>query len=311
MNRQGPGEHNWLSLGMSRLADRFRLAKFPLCLLVAFSAFFGSVMADSKFSFQLFCLTTGVLLVACGAATYNSLQEADVDSSMERTCRRPLPAGKITAPQALQQALVVTALGLLVTAAGTSSPLPVLLLVASVILYNGIYTRLKEKTVLAILPGAVCGALPPCIGWLAAGGSSTDPTIFMLFGLFFLWQLPHFWLIVLHYKGDYHHAATPTMLTLFSEQSLKRIIVCWVGALTVSFLTFTLIVQGVHLYSRFLVALNGLLLLVIAVGPFYGVRKAHYRRFFLYLNGSFFFTLLVLCCDRLFVPALSGLGKFY
>ena len=96
--------------------------------------------------------------------------------------------------------------------------------VLALFLYNGLYTRLKPVSYLAIIPGALVGAIPPVIGWTASGGLLTDPSLIYLSFLIFMWQIPHFWILLVRYYTDYREAGYPTILQKTGESQLKRIV---------------------------------------------------------------------------------------
>jgi protoheme IX farnesyltransferase len=106
--------------------------------------------------------------------------------------------------------------------------------------YNGIYTPLKRKNALAIIPGSLVGALPPMVGWVAAGGSLADTQIFILAFFFFIWQIPHFWLLLLVFGKDYEQAGFPTLTQIFSMDQLARITFMWILATFVTSLLIPL-----------------------------------------------------------------------
>jgi protoheme IX farnesyltransferase len=151
---------------------------------------------------------------------------------MARTRTRPLPSGLASARQALLLSLLLLCLGsfLLLTA----GRLPALLGVFAVAWYNGVYTLLKRRTAFAAVPGAVVGMVPPAIGWAGAGGSLTDPRLLALCFLFFMWQVPHFWLQVLHHGKEYEEAGLPSLSAVVSADRLGSIIFVWVCAAAVS-----------------------------------------------------------------------------
>jgi protoheme IX farnesyltransferase len=107
---------------------------------------------------------------------------------------------------------------------------PMLLGIANVILYNAVYTGLKRITTFAIVPGAVVGAVPPFIGYTAAGGAMTD-TVILLFALFmFLWQIPHFWILLLRYGHEYQKAGIKTLYGAMDNRQIGRLVFLWVTA---------------------------------------------------------------------------------
>lgn len=168
----------------------------------------------------------GVFFLSAGASALNQYRERESDALMSRTAGRPLPSGRMTPPAAMVTAIVMFAAGSMFLARGGTWP--VLLGALNVILYNLIYTGLKKKTTLAIIPGALVGAVPPLIGYTAAGGVITDTRI-LLFALFiFLWQMPHFWLLLVRYGEDYEKAGIKTLHPRMNDASIMRLIMIWI-----------------------------------------------------------------------------------
>jgi protoheme IX farnesyltransferase len=119
------------------------VAKVPLCLLVAFSAFFGYALAAHNLGLQAWLVFGSVLLLACGGASLNSYQEHRWDRHMQRTRRRPVAAGLVSPELARRQGQLLAASGLLLLFIGTSRPLAVCAGAAALVLYNYVYTPLK------------------------------------------------------------------------------------------------------------------------------------------------------------------------
>jgi protoheme IX farnesyltransferase len=155
---------------------------------------------------------SGTFLVACGAAALNQVVERDVDRLMKRTRNRPLPAGRTSAGVATLYGLVLVLAGL-VQLAATRNLLAAFLALFTSVAYVGIYTPLKRRTSLAMLVGCVPGALPPVIGWAGAQGSLA-PAAWVLFGIMFLWQVPHFLAIAWLCREDYARAGFPMLPVL-------------------------------------------------------------------------------------------------
>ena len=107
------------------------------------------------------------------------------------------------------------------TAGLMGHPLAALLGLITVVWYNGIYTPLKRVTAFAAIPGGVVGAIPPVIGWVSGGGDPTDARIIVVAFFFFVWQVPHFWLLLMRIGGDYERAGLPS-LTGNSQQAPPR-----------------------------------------------------------------------------------------
>jgi protoheme IX farnesyltransferase len=152
----------------------------------------------------LFHTLLGTALVAGGTNALNQVAERDVDALMRRTQGRPLPSGRLSPVAAAIFAWTIALAGLAELA--TFVNLPTALLAAATLLsYVYAYTPLKRRTMLATLVGAVPGALPIVGGW-AAAGAPLDVRAGTLFGLMFLWQIPHFLALAWIYREDYARA---------------------------------------------------------------------------------------------------------
>ena len=154
----------------------------------------------------------GAALVAGGAAALNQLEERDIDEAMERTRHRPMPSGRVQPWEAGLFAGLLTGLGLTELAAGTNL-LATTVALATLVSYVAVYTPLKRRTRWSTLVGAVPGALPPVIGWSAARGTlGVEASV--LFGIVFLWQLPHFYALSWMYREDFRRANLPLMAVI-------------------------------------------------------------------------------------------------
>lgn len=186
-----------------QLADYCELAKLRLSLLVLVVTAVGFCLAGPG-PVNLVLLAhaiVGTALAAFGASALNQFIERDFDRKMRRTAHRPLPAGRIAPREALAFGLATSVGGVLYLAVIVNS-LAASLALATVLLYLMIYTPLKRKTVWNTVIGAIPGALPPMIGYAAAGGH-LGPQAWLLFAILFVWQLPHFFAIAWMYREDY------------------------------------------------------------------------------------------------------------
>ncbi len=222
------------------------LGKLSICVMVTLTTAAGFLLYGGHVSFDLLLLTVGTLLLAMGASALNQLQEQTFDAAMHRTRARPLPSGRVSRPAAAAIALGLSGVGLSLLASVQEQPLLLATLgLINLIWYNGVYTYLKRLTPFAVVPGAVIGALPPLMGWVAAGGPLLHPLAGVLAGFFFIWQIPHFWLLVLRHGHDYARAGLPTLRKRMSEEQLRRLTFIWIvaaacsGALLVAFTTAT------------------------------------------------------------------------
>lgn len=280
------------------MIQRLGLAKVPLCLLISCSTVFGYVLSNPVIALETLLTGCGIFILATGAATLNSLQEYRLDGLLERTRNRPLPKGLIHPLQAGIQAVILLFTGMILLFVATKTFLPLVAAVFAVFLYNGVYTPLKKKSVLAIIPGAICGALPPYIGWLAGGGAVVSYTAALLIVLFFLWQVPHFWLVLLTFKEDYERSSFPNFLKQFREDRLKRFFVTWIGALVSVMLMFLTLPFPLGLFFRFVLIVNSCLLLVAFAYSLKIRKTCNYRVLFFVLNFALFLHMLFLGMGR-------------
>jgi protoheme IX farnesyltransferase len=151
----------------------------------------------------------GIALVAGGAAGLNQISERTTDRLMWRTRSRPLAADRIPIADAMIFSLAIAAVGIGIVAV-TANLVAASLTLMTLISYNVIYTPLKRRSRLATLVGAIPGALPPMIGWVAARGALT-PEAWALFAIVFVWQIPHFMAIAWLYRDDFRRAGFPLL----------------------------------------------------------------------------------------------------
>ena len=232
------------------------IIKFRITVLVTFTTGLGYILAADKISFALFYPITGIFLLACAASALNHYQERETDSLMKRTMRRPISSGRVE-----PQTVLVIAGVLLFTGSAelliTTNLLTLCIGLATFLWYNAVYTPLKKKTAWAIIPGSLVGALPPIAGWTAAGGSLGDPRIFIIALYFFVWQIPHFWLLLMLYADDYRTGGFPTLNEIFTTAQLKRITFSWLVAtvlIAMSIPMFGLINFGLSTVVLFLIS---------------------------------------------------------
>ncbi len=186
------------------LALHLELSKARLSALVVLTTVAGFIMGSVPGAFDWFRLAltaAGTALAAAGANALNQLIETRRDALMQRTRGRPLPAGLMRPAHALVFAMLsayggVALLGLFVNLFSAA------LALATILIYVLVYTPLKIRTTLNTLVGAVCGAIPPVIGWVAAAGR-VEPGGWVLAALLFMWQIPHFFALAWMYRADY------------------------------------------------------------------------------------------------------------
>ena len=215
MERQAVSLNTFLVLGKHRIAS-----------LAAMSAAAGYVLSAGRLDWGLLAAIGGTFLLACASGALNQWQETDVDARMKRTCGRPLPMGTITPLTALIFSSMACALGTSILLIG-ANPLAAGLGLLAMASYNLLYTPLKRVTPWAALPGSIVGAIPPLLGWAAAGGSIFEPAALSIAVYFFIWQVPHFWLLLLYFGSDYQRSGLPCLLNVLGERKLAR--ATWVG----------------------------------------------------------------------------------
>ncbi len=202
------------------LGDLAALTKPGITRLVVFTTAAGYLMAaggDAEF-FRVLNTVIGAALAASGANALNMWWERDSDAMMARTRRRPIPAGRVPARQALTFAIALSALGLLHL--GVFVNIPTLLLVTiSLVTYVLVYTPLKRRTHHATLVGALPGSLPALAGWTAAG-EPVGAAALAITGIVFFWQMPHFYALAWVYREDYGSGGL-RMLSVIDPQGTR------------------------------------------------------------------------------------------
>ena len=209
------------------------LCKINIALMSAFSAAAGFVLSTLQMKVQIIPMITGVFVLACGACALNQYQDRQIDARMSRTCNRPIPSGRINARSARNFSVLLICSGLLLLLLRESPPVFGLGMMA-VLWYNGLYPFLKRKTAFAVIPGALIGVIPVAIGWVSGGGSLNDHALLPLCFFFFMWQVPHFWLILFSHTADYKQTDIPALVKIFNREQLRRVVFVWMTAVAVS-----------------------------------------------------------------------------
>ncbi|HVF61224.1 MAG TPA: heme o synthase [Thermoanaerobaculia bacterium] len=208
-------------LGAIRFADLVELTKPGITLMVVLTAGLGFLLArgDARLPWLLLVHTlVGTGLVSAGASALNHVLEREVDARMRRTAERPLPAGRLDPDLALLFGVGLAVAGLLELALAVNL-LTALLGALALAGYVFAYTPLKRVSSLNTVVGAVPGAIPPLMGW-AAVRDGLDPAAWALFGILFLWQMPHFLAIAWLCRADYASAGLP-MLTVHDPEGTR------------------------------------------------------------------------------------------
>jgi protoheme IX farnesyltransferase len=276
----------------------FELAKPRITMLVALCAAAGYALA-SRGAFdwtRLLWTVLGVALASASTGCLNQVLEADLDARMKRTARRPIPTGRVTPAAAHALGLLWGAAGLVLLywkVDGTSCALTAFTLAS----YLLVYTPMKRFSPLSTWVGAIPGALPPVIGWTAAGGA-LDASAAVLFGIQFLWQMPHFLALAWLYREDYalggyrvYSVTDPSGAELSWQMAATAALL-----LAVSVLPFGLGLAG-RAYLVTALALGGLFL-VLSLAAARELTQASARRVFLASLAYLPLVLASLVADR-------------
>lgn len=280
------------------IKDFIVLTKFILSFAVSLSALFAYIMAKGEIGVDMFIATFAVLLVAMGVSTLNQYQEYKEDALMERTKHRPVASGKWSPRTAVIIAaiLIISSLVLIYDLLGF---IGVDLFLFSFLWYNFFYTPLKKKSALAVVPGAILGVIPPAIGWLAAGGSLAEPEFFALGLFYFIWQIPHFWLLVMLHYGDYAGAGYPTAMRLFGKMSLQRLTYYWLMLTIMTGYFMVTVFQPSNSVIIGILALTALLAFISSLqllSKDFDLKRA--RKVFWQINLAFLGTVILISIDE-------------
>lgn len=267
----------------------FELAKVKVTLLVTFTTATGFLLFDPDFSLTLVYAAVGIFILASGSAVINQIQERHIDILMPRTRHRPLPSGKTSVQAAIGFALLLVIAGSLLLYFGAGFN-PLILGLFTLLWYNGVYTNLKRITAFAVVPGSIVGAIPPVIGWTAAGGYIFDFQILALAFYLFVWQIPHFWLLLLMYGKDYEIADLPTLSKIFSLAQIKRLTFTWIIATIASATLFAVFIK-VEVYNFIIIVFLSAFLLLYSIVQILKSGQMKTKQLFIFIN---LYTLLVL-----------------
>jgi heme o synthase len=227
-----------------RLKHYLELSKLKIMIPVSLTGFTGYFVFNPQISVDIILITLGILMLAISASVLNQIQEEELDSKMKRTHNRPIPARKIKRENAIIFFLLNLIAGTAVIYSAGNLKAAIIGLI-TIFWYNIIYTYSKRITAFAVIPGAITGALPPLIGWLAAGGGIWDKPIIFIEFLFFTGQIPHFWLLIVKYGREYQQAGIPSLITVFSPVQINRLTFIWVVTSVIAAL-FLCIFEIIH-----------------------------------------------------------------
>ncbi len=206
----------------ARLGDYFALLKPRVMSLVVFTGFAGMVVAPGSLHPARAAIAVLCIALSAGAAgAINMWYERDIDALMERTRKRPIPAGRIAPHKALAFGITLNLLPIIIMGLALNWVAGALLAFAAGF-YIFVYTVwLKRRTPQNIVIGGAAGAMPPMIGWAAVTGSVTLESV-VLFLIIFMWTPPHFWALALYREGDYAKAGIPMLPVVAGLTETRR-----------------------------------------------------------------------------------------
>jgi protoheme IX farnesyltransferase len=271
------------------------LIKYKVSIAVSFTTITGYLVYSGKFDMGTVYLALSIFLLAGGSSAMNECQESDYDALMDRTKNRPIPSGKITRTNAWIVSIAITLIGLGMLY-WIFNPITALLGVINLIWYNVIYTNLKRVSSFAVVPGSMVGAIPVLMGWTAAGGVWYEATIIFIAFFLFIWQVPHFWLLMLKYNKEYENAGFKTINQAVHPQHLKHVIFAWIVATSFTSIIVPLFLTQLSLSFFVLIfVLNILFIGVFTKLTFSDVLELNFRKSFITINlyMMLFMTLLI------------------
>ncbi|MCZ4693754.1 protoheme IX farnesyltransferase [Ancylomarina euxinus] len=283
-----------------KLRSLLELGKIKIAIPIAVSCFTGYLLQSTDLSLDMAAVIFGILFIVAGASAINHIQEHKKDALMNRTMFRPIPAGKLSVNEAFVWSLLFLLVGCgLLVWGGTMLSFYIALF--SILWYNLLYTPLKQISAFAVVPGALSGAFPPLIGYVAAGGDILAPPILALAFFFFIGQIPHFWLLLLLYGEDYKRGGFKVLTDVFSVKQIHFITLIWMLA---TIMVALLLPMYDVISSQF--AIWGLLILSLWIIVYsFPILKNYDRlsvqKLFLQLNLYFLLIMIMISIDRLYL----------
>lgn len=280
------------------LSAILELGKIKISIPVALTGFLGYYRASGELN-EIFLYTFfGILFMSMGSSTFNQVQERKMDINMKRTANRPLPAGRISLGAAILSGSLLSLAGLVLLML-TGSLLAAGIGLITLAWYNLVYTPLKKITPFAVVPGAIIGALPPLIGWTAAGGYLFDKEIMLISFFLFIGQMPHYWLLLMKIGDEFKSAGFPVITEVFSRNQLRNISFIWIIASAVFVAIFP--VSGIMHSSVVAFVMLGVVFFFqyrIFILVIKGDIMSQWRKAFMTVNLFYLFIILILIADK-------------
>lgn len=270
------------------------LVKYKLSLTILFSSATGYFTVRNTITIDFLFAITGVFLVSSGCSVLNQYCEKEYDSIMPRTTGRPIVSNKISAGTALLFSITLLFIGsicLLFTGI-----LPFFLGLSGIFLYNWLYTRLKRITLLSIIPGVLVGAVPPLIGFYAAGGTEFNHVILIFTTFMLFWQISHFCMLLAMYGEEYRSAGFRTLADYLSRNKIINLAFFMIF-LTACIINISSISLGLFSTKAYILMVLISILFIFSIGIFllgkYSDEKLRYAFILMNLFGILFMILII------------------
>ena len=266
--------------------DLFSLIRIKVSLSIILSTVVGFVYGSAVFNKIFILIVIAVFLLSTGCSVLNQIQEAAIDKLMERTKNRPVAKGKLSKFKAFILAITCILFSFIIF---LNINIKVFILgLLTIIIYNFLYTPLKLKTSYSILVGAFIGSIPPLMGFFASNH------IINISIIYYLWQIPHFWLITELYKNDYKCIKYPFLNDRINERQYKIIFFVWIVAYILAILHL-LLIDSVY-YNAVRLCIFAIVLLILII---YLVKLNNIKKLFFYHNMLLGAITILLITDRI------------
>ncbi|MEM6262404.1 MAG: heme o synthase [Bacteroidota bacterium] len=280
------GLRGFIDISKVKLRALIDMLKLRLSLLVALSSVFGYAMAvEGPHSwFMLSMIGIGGLMVTGASNVLNQMIEREYDAQMIRTHQRPLPSGRLNMMEAFLYAAFLAVGG--ITIIGTFFNLPAALLsIIGLLMYAFVYTPMKRVSPASVFVGAIPGALPPLIGWVAFTGQ-LDTGGLILFAFQFFWQFPHFWAIAWMLDEDYQKAGFKMLPSVKGKTRFSAAIILAYTLCLIPLAWFPFQIELINLWGTAALLVFGVLFVLPALLLYHTLDKKHAKRL---MFGSFLY----------------------
>jgi len=284
--------------GMVYVSSLMKAVKFPLSLHIALTAMAGYLLSNSTSMVFAFLIFFAVFFLSCGAALQNNIWDSDFDLCFHRTKHRDIATGKMKKSHAILVSFLLYGTGFLILFQ-YNRPLPVILGLMSVCFYNLIYTPMKKKSTAAIIPGVVCGILPPFIGYTAAGSVFPTPSVLVLSLIIGLWQIPHYFMIIYNNREDIKNQLYPSLIKVIPEDRFRILMILWVSLYSSGLLMFHLTDTFTSVSGYLVTLINAVFLPLFILYELFYSHKNNCRNSFILMNISILFVVLIIILENI------------